>query len=233
VDDNKISHEDPEVVDEVIEIIRTIFKDVTVKRGNKHTFVGIDFEVNMDGTVSLDMVDSLKESIVAFGEPITKNVPTPASSDLFTVKESPTLDEKRSEIFHHIVAKLLYVTKRVRVNISPTIAFLTTRVSKSTEQDWKKLKRLLEYISGTLDMKRTMGTDGLETLRTYVNASYAKHMDMRGHTGGIISLGKGIIHSKLSKHKINTKSSTEAELVGGSDFIPWTLWLRRILNEEG
>ena len=67
VDDNKISHEDPEVVDVVIEIIRTRFKDVTVKRGNKHTFVGIDFEINMDGTVSLDMVDYLKESIMAFG----------------------------------------------------------------------------------------------------------------------------------------------------------------------
>jgi hypothetical protein len=82
-------------------------------------------------------------------------------------------------------------------------------------------------------MKRIMGTDGLETLRTYVDASYATHMDMRGHTGGIISLGKGIIHSKSSKQKIKTKSSTKAELVGASDFIPWTLWLRRILNEQG
>ena len=105
VDDNKISHEDPEVVDEVIEIIRTRVKDVTVKRGNKHTFVGIDFEINMDGTVSLDMVDYLKESIMTLGEPITKNVPTPVSSDLCTVKESAILDENSSEIFHHIVAK--------------------------------------------------------------------------------------------------------------------------------
>ena len=55
-------------------------------------------------------------------------------------------------------------------------------------------------------MKRIMGTYGLETLRTYVDASYATQMDMRGHTGGIISLGKGIIHSKSSKQKINTRT---------------------------
>ena len=29
------------------------------------------------------------------------------------------------------------------------------------------------------------------------------------------------------------KSSTEAELVGASDFIPWTLWLKRILEGQG
>lgn len=33
-----------------------------------------------------------------------------------------------------------------------TIGFLSTRVSESTEQDLGKLKRLLEYIKGTVDM---------------------------------------------------------------------------------
>ena len=34
--------------------------------------------------------------------------------------------------------------------------------------------------------------------------SYATHPDMRCHTGGMISLGHGIIKSKSSKQKINT-----------------------------
>ena len=65
------------------------------------------------------------------------------------MKESTKLDDKRSDIFHHIVAKLLYMSKRVRVDISTTIAFLYTRVSKSIEQDWGKLRRLLEYLNST------------------------------------------------------------------------------------
>ena len=153
---------------------------------------------------------------------------------MFDVNEkSKQLDDKKSEIFHHIVAKLLFVSKRVRVDISPTIAFLCTRVSKSTEEDWEKLRRMLGYLKGTMNMKRIIGSDGLSTLRTYVDASYATHPDMKGHTGGLISLGKGTIQTKSSKQKLNTKSSTESELVGASDFIPWTLWLKRVLEEQG
>ena len=56
---------------------------------------------------------------------------------------------------------------------------------------------------------------------------------MKGQTCGLISLGRGTIHNKSSKQKISTKVSTESEVVGASDFIPWTMWLKRILQELG
>ena len=65
VDDNKISHEDPKVVDEVINMIKNEFHDVTVKRGNKHAFIGMDVKMNEDGTVTLSMKDYIEESIKA------------------------------------------------------------------------------------------------------------------------------------------------------------------------
>ena len=45
-----------------------------------------------------------------------------------------------------------------------TIAFLCTRVSKSTEQDWDKLKRLMEYLKDTLDDELCLGADNLEEM---------------------------------------------------------------------
>ena len=48
-----------------------------------------------------------------------------------------------------------------------------------------------------------------------------------------MSVGQGIIHGKSSKQKINTKSSTETEQVGASDHIPWTLWAKRFLLNQG
>ena len=42
VDDNKISHKDPKVVDWVIKAIEDKFGKMTVTRGNKYTFVGMD-----------------------------------------------------------------------------------------------------------------------------------------------------------------------------------------------
>ena len=67
------------------------------------------------------------------------------------------------------------------------IAFLCTRVSKSTEQDWEKLHRLLKYVHVIIDLPRIIGTEDLGILQTWVDASYAIHTDMKSHTGGVVS----------------------------------------------
>jgi len=66
------------------------------------------------------------------------DAPNSAKKDLFTVDNgSEQLDGQQDDIFHSIVAKLLYVSKRARTDAQLAIAFLCTRVSCSTEQDWK------------------------------------------------------------------------------------------------
>jgi hypothetical protein len=106
-------------------------------------------------------------------------------------------------------------------------------VSCSTEQDWKKLRRVLEYLFGTMDEFLTLGADDIAIMRTWVDASYAVHEDMRSHTGGVISFGTGAVMSKSSKQKLNTKSSTEAELVGASDYLTYPIWGKKFLEGQG
>ena len=125
------------------------------------------------------------------------------------------------------------MSKRARLDISLAIAFLCTRVTRSTIEDWGKLRRLLQYIKGTINMPRIIGALSLTSLMTYVDASYGVHHDMRGHTGGLITMGVGCIHTKSSKQRLNTKSSCETEVVGTSDYIPWTVWIRRVLQYQG
>jgi hypothetical protein len=96
-----------------------------------------------NGTVTILMKEFLKEAIADSGMDASKITPTPAKKDLFTVDDgSEQLDKRQGNIFHSIVAKLVYVSKRARTNAQLAIAFLCTRVSCSTEQDWKKLIRL-------------------------------------------------------------------------------------------
>ena len=45
--------------------------------------------------------------------------------------------------------------------------------------------------------------------------------------------GKRSDQCEVTQTKTNMKSSMEAEIVGGSGYIPWTLWLKRILSEQG
>ena len=66
---------------------------------------------------------------------------SPAKGNIFDIDDtSVTLDKERREIFHHCVAKLLYVDKRWRLNIQLAVIFLCTRVTESTEQGWEKMR---------------------------------------------------------------------------------------------
>ena len=45
------------------------------------------------------------------------------------------------------------------------------------------------------------------------------HMDSKGHTGAMMSMGRGAIVNISRKHKINVGSSTESELVSIVDVL--------------
>ncbi|GAX19772.1 hypothetical protein FisN_3Hu001, partial [Fistulifera solaris] len=106
-------------------------------------------------------------------------------------------------------------------------------VTKSTQQDRAKLKRVLEYVKGTLDLTYTMGADSLNKMQSWVDAAFAVHPDMKSHTGGITSFGRGGLVCKSAKQKLNTRSSTEAELVGASDYLPHTIWVKLFMEAQG
>ena len=122
---------------------------------------------------------------------------------------------------------------RARLDLQLAIAFLYTRVSCSTEQDWIKLKRVLEYLYGTLDKFLTLGADDIRFMKTWVDVSFATHPDMKSHTGGAVGFGRGALMSKSCKQKLNMKSSTESELVDASDYLPCAIWGKKFLEAQG
>ena len=63
-------------------------------------------------------------------------------------------------------------------------------------------------MKNTIKDKRIIGAKTLTDLYTWIDAAYSVQNDMRGHTGGAISMGYGIIYGKASKQKITVKSST-------------------------
>ena len=62
---------------------------------------------------------------------------------------------------------------------------------------------------------------------------FAVHRDMRSHTGAVMSLGKGALIAMSTKQKLNTSSSTEAELVGVSDSMPFNIWATYFFKAQG
>jgi len=233
VDDVKISHMKESVITEILNKMENTFGKMTISRGKKHVYLGINYEIK-NSRVHIVMKEYLQESIDAYGEVINTNAATPATKDLSVINEnSKVLEKRRHEIFHHIVQKLLHVSKRGRLDLQVSIAFLCTRVRYSTEQDWIKLKRVLQYVRGTINLERVISIDGLDRMDVYVDASHGTHADFKGHTGGCIAMGLGVLHGRSSKQAINTRSSTETELVGNSDYLPYPIWLIYFFEEQG
>ena len=210
MDDLKISHVERVVVDDVIKEIESHFGKMSVTHGNKHSYLGMEIEFIGNGKVTFLQKDHLLEVIATFGEDVSIPVTSTAKKNLFSVNENnKLLDERKSDTIHSTTQKLLFVAKRSRPDIQPTLSFLCTRVQKSNVTDWEKLKRLLQFINDTIDERLTPSADeGLTFMKTWVDASYAVHPNMRGHTGGCLTLGRGMLHGRSSKQKLNAKRST-------------------------
>ena len=74
-------------------------------------------------------------------------VKTPAASHLFNVnKDAKKLQEDKAQLFHHLVAKLLYLSRRTRQDIQTAVAFLCTRVQSPDKDNYKKLTRVMLYL---------------------------------------------------------------------------------------
>ena len=75
--------------------------------------------------------------------------------------------------------------------------------------------------------------DDLQLVHWWIDGAFATHRDMHSHTGGVMSLGKGIIYGTSTRQKLNTRSSTEAELVAVDDCLSQILWTRYFLATQG
>jgi hypothetical protein len=159
---------------------------------------------------------------------------TAAPKDLFDVNEEcEALQKSDREAFHKVVAKALYVAKRARPDISTAISFLTKRVLKPNREDWEKLAHMVRYLEATRKMPLILSADDSDNLYWYADSAFAVHPNCRSHNGAGLTRGRGFIISISSGQKLNTGSSTHAELVCVSDILPMSQWVRLFEKSQG
>jgi hypothetical protein len=211
--------------------------EVVIHRGKIHDYLGMEIDFSEKGKVKMGMTEYVESMLEVFPEKIksTDTVVTPASDDLFNEGQGKKLNAEHADAYHMMVAKALFLCKRARPDIQPTIAVLYTRVKGPNEANWAKLVRLMKYLNGTRELKLTLSADNLHCIKWYVDASFAVHPDYKSHTGASMSYGDGdgAIRSISRKYKLNTRSSTESELVGVGDVSVMILWTKLFLEEQG
>ena len=159
---------------------------------------------------------------------------TLAAEHLFKINETPMyLNDADAMFFHHNVAKLLFLCKRARPDLQTAVAFLSTQVKRPDHDDYKKLVWAMKYLQKTITVPLTLEADDLQLVHWWIDGAFATHHDMRSHTGGAMSLGKGVIYGTSTQQKLTTRSSTEAELVAVDDCMSQILWTCYFLAAQG
>ena len=97
VDNNKASHVDSRVIDDLLDQIKTHFGEIKLTRGKKHTFLGMNLRITEDKKIEIEMEDQLMEAIELFGEELEREVMSPAQHHLFQVNEDADPSDKNKK----------------------------------------------------------------------------------------------------------------------------------------
>lgn len=228
VDDLWVSHVDPDVV---TDFVNTIDKEcgemspITVRRGKVHDCLGMTLDFSNPGKAKVTMTDHINNVLKELPADMRGESVTPATDHSFNVNESAEpLCKEDTDMFHHNAAKALFLCERARPGIQTPVAVLCARVKKPDVDDCKKLKQMMQHLRATRNLALTLEANNPQAIKWWVDASFAVHQDMRSHTVEVMSLGKGAFCSASPRQKINTKSSTEAKLVGVDDVMGQLLW---------
>ena len=73
---------------------------------------------------------------------------------------------------------------------------------------------LINYIQGTIGLSFILSINKSVNMKWYFDAAFTVHKYMRSHTGGFMNMVELGDYFQSRKQKLNTKSSTEAELFG-------------------
>ena len=137
------------------------------------------------------------------------------------------------------VGALMYLAIGTRPDIMFSVAKLAQYNNNPGPQHWQAVKHILRYIKGTMELKLTYRSDGLNTMSSnlckgYSDADHAGDLDTRRSTSGfLIKMGTGAVSWSAKKQTVVADSSTEAEYVSASSAGREILWMRSLLQELG
>ena len=227
VDDVMITCADLEMLDKFEKMTVEKFENVTVVRGKKHSYLGRLFDFSGEFRCEVSMTGYIARMMAE--ENVTGVASSPATANLFKINEGAAkLSESDTGKYYSTVQKLLYLGVQFRRDIQLAVSFLTTRVRCPDVDDKQKLLRVLKYLNGSQDLCLVFQGDGSRILKlnASIDASFGIHSDGKSHSGYVAMMAGASVESKSKKQSLNTKSSTESEMVALSDMSSLAIWWR-------
>ncbi|MFM7156212.1 MAG: hypothetical protein ACKO0Y_00195, partial [Bacteroidota bacterium] len=69
-----------------------------------------------------------------------------------------------------------------------------------TENDWKKLIKIMKFLKTTQEVVTTVSMDESNTIKWYIKAAFGVHKDLKSQKVAVLTLGNGVLSSISTKH---------------------------------
>ena len=92
---------------------------------------------------------------------------------------------------------------------------------------------MMKCSNGTKELVLVLSAKTLKVIKWHVDAAFAVHPDCKSHTGAMMTVGKGRVTNISRKQKLDTRSSTTAELVATDNAVVMMLWTMSFLEAQG
>lgn len=226
VDDMLLASNDGTKLQEVREKLMKEFEMTDL--GEPKVFLGMNIRRNQETkTMKIDQADYTNKIIEKFGfsEVYYKNTPMitrQVSNRERKEREDKTEDSTNMTVptidapYREIVGSLLYLAGSTRPDIAYTVNILSRHQMNPTENEWNMIRRIFQYLKGTV----TMGLTFLGRTNEMVAFSDSSFADCKGSVstcGYIVRLFGDTIAWKTTKQKYVALSTCEAEYVAMSE----------------
>jgi transposase InsO family protein len=188
--------------------------------------------VNMENHVKVSQKQYILQILERFNMHKCKPAATPAK-----VSQDQNEDMDRQAPagtpYRQLVGALLYLF-HTRPDICAAVVKLSTKLENPTQGDWKAAKRVLRYLSGTLDKGIVYPKEVELKLWAHSDSDWAGCKKTRRSTSGyVVYLGNSPISWKSKMQSVVALSSCEAEYMALVECIKEVLWIRMHLKELG
>lgn len=200
--------------------------------GVPNMFMGLRIKINPEEDVlQIDQAGYTSRLLDKFGMTGCNPAATPMEQNL---KLMPGVKaDKVQEPYRELIGSLMFLMSGTRPDICFALTYLARFQENPTQEHWQCLKRVLRYLSGTIDVGLQFSKrDDEPALSCYVDADWANDLvDRKSTTGFFIKVYGNVVQWCSRKQAIMALSSCEAEYVAVCDAAKEVLWLLKVMND--
>ena len=241
VDDLKMTCVDKGAVLAMEQILRKVYGQFRTTQVPIVSYLGMTWDYSETGYVKVsqagmiqDVVTAREETHKDRGTKLARIPHSPGAPHLFDrTPDCKLLNAKDAEKYHSDTATIAWICSRATPSLTTVLGELSKRVKGPSCEDDKKLDRVISFAKYVRDVPLRLKADLPPRVTVSIDAAFANRDDMKSTTGMCVTLGVGFFITSSKVQKLNSKSSTEAEIIAVSDGMNIPLWLADFIRLQG